>query len=369
MPKYKIPSQAELRRKHPSSNSADIILPEDGIIRLPSRILPFNYQIGGGIPYGRILELMGWESTGKSLLASDFAYCTQYLGGQVLWGDLENAWSNSWAKECGLDTSAIELLDGDNAIEHFSDWSKDMILYYRSKLTNNEPILLVCDSIAAGETLQNLDTDQTDAKAEMGSRAKAWDKMYRSRIAMYKKLGVCVIMVNQLRGKIGATMFEAAETTPGGKSAAFYASIRVALVKGKQLKGRITRDGYRNDLQKGKKFGNNVTIQVKKNKTHPPADSVKTEVYFSKVKTDYVGYNKYLGLDSLALDQGVITKEGNTYSVKGKKIAGKRDDVLLAIQEKGKLRKYIVNKLGINTLSQVEDQISSIDKNLFKVES
>lgn len=369
MAKEKVLSEAELRRKYSNSNKADIILPADNVIRLPSRILPFNSQIGGGPPYGRSMELFGWESTGKSLLAMELGYSTQYLGGQVLWADMENSWANNWAEQCELDTSEIELLDGDNAIEHFSDWSKDMVLHYRSKLTNNEPILLVCDSIAAGETLANLEAgDQSSAKAEMGNRAKAWDKMYRLRIPLFKKYGVIVVMINQLRGRIGATMFEAAETTPGGKATGFYSSIRVALIRGKQIKGRIGRDGYVDDI-KGEKCGSNVTIQVKKNKTFPPRDSVKTEVYFTPLKQGYIGYNKYLGLDQMALDANIITKKGNTYSVKGKTIAGKKSEVMESIEDNHKLRKYLIKKLGINTLSRTEEKIQSFDRNLFKVKT
>lgn len=365
--KQKILSENELRRKYKNSNKADIILPKDDILRLPSTMLPLNAQIGGGPPFGKVMEVMGWESTGKSLLALSYAYATQYLGGQVLWADMENCWENGWAEQSGLDTSEVELLDGDNAIEHFSDWAKDMVMHYRSKLTHNEPILVVCDSIAAGETIANLeDGDQSSAKAEMGNRAKAWDKMYRLRIPMFKKLGVNVIMVNQLRGKIGASIFEAAETTPGGKSTAFYSSIRLALIRGKQIKGRIGKDGYVDDI-KGSKCGSNVTLQVKKNKTFPPRDSVKSEVYFTDLKKGYVGYNKYLGLDQLALDEGIVEKRGNTYSVNGKKIAGKRDGVLEAIEEKPKLRKYIIKKLGINTLSTTQEKIHAMDRNKFKV--
>jgi recombination protein RecA len=362
----KVLSEPELRRKYKNSNKADIILPKDNVIRLPSRVLPLNHQIGGGPPYGKMLELFGWESTGKSLLAMDWAYATQALGGVVLWADMENAWANQWADDFGLDTSEIELLDGDNAIEHFSDWAKDTVLYYRSKLTKNQPILLVGDSIAAGETINNLEGDQSSAKADMGNRAKAWDKMYRMRIPLFKKYGVTTIMINQLRGKVGASMFESAETTPGGKATGFYASVRLALVKGKQLRGKQTSNGFKEDAT-GDKCGQNVTIQVKKNKTSIPRESVKTEVYFTEAKTGYTGYNKYLGLDEMAISDGVVTKKGNSYSVGSKLIASKRDGVLEAILEIPKLRSHIINKLGINTISKTAEQAKAFGTNLYKV--
>lgn len=367
--RVKIPTPADLKKRYATSGKADIILPEDNVIKLPSRVLPFNYQIGGGIPYGRMMELFGWESTGKSLLAGDFAYATQYLGGQVLWADLENSWTNHWAEKQGLDVSEIELLTETNSIETFSDWMADMIIYYRSKLTNNEPILLVCDSIAGGETLANIEGSQTDRRAEMGNRAKAWDMMYRMRmLSTIKKYGVCCIMINQLRSKVGASMFESSETTPGGKSTAFYASIRVGLHKGKQIKGYMNKNGWKDDTTpKGKKVGQNVSTRIIKNKTFPPRDSVKTEVYFQEDKEGYIGYNKYLGLSDIALEQELVKKEGNTYSFQGKKIAGSRGDLDLIIHDNGKLRKVLCKKLKVNTISQTQDKIENLDKNLFPV--
>src|SRR5690606_2009612 len=185
---FKIPTDSELRRKYVTSGNADIILPDENVIRLPSRIIPYNHQLGGGIPCGRIMELFGWESTGKSLLATEFGYATQYLGGKLLWADLENSWNNSWARNSGIDTSEVELLTDTNSIEIFSDWLKDMCIYWRSVLTHNEPILVVCDSIAGGETEDNIHINQADRKAEMGNRAKTWDMMYRMRnISVIKK--------------------------------------------------------------------------------------------------------------------------------------------------------------------------------------
>jgi recombination protein RecA len=365
--KDKVLTENEFKKKYVNSGKADIILPSEKVIRLPSDILPLNHQLGGGIPYGKVMECFGWESTGKSLLAMRFGYAAQYLGGVLLWADMENAWGNAWADESGLDISAIELLDGDNCIEHFSDWAKDSIMMYRSRLTKNQPILLVCDSIAAGDTEANLDGDQSDKKAEMGNRAKAWDKMYRMRVPLFKKYGVCVIMINQLRGKIGASMFESAETTPGGKATGYYSSIRLGLVKGKQIKGKMVDGEFVDDFKMGIKCGQNVTFQVKKNKTFPPRDSVKSEAYFTDLKEGYVGFNRYMGLDTMALDKGIITKSGNTYSIRGKKIAGRKDDVLRAIAEKPKVRKYVISKLGINTISQTADQLGNISTNLFKV--
>src|SRR5690606_7362946 len=132
-----------------------------------------------------------------------------------------------------------------NDIEGFSDWCRDTILMYRSKLVKNEPILLVLDSIAALECLENLNKDQLDGKAEMGNRAKAIYRFFRYRANFFKQMGVCVILINQVRKKLGASMFENAETTPGGDSTKFYASYRIGLNSGKQIKGKLVNGEFK----------------------------------------------------------------------------------------------------------------------------
>ena len=139
--KLKVQSESALRKKYAGSGRAtDIVVSADEMLWLPSRFLALNNQFGGGIPYGKILELFGEESSGKSLLAFDFAYCAQQLGGVVLWADAEYAFTRDWALQNGLDLDRVELFK-EKAIEVISDWSVDMAIYYRSKLVNNEPIL------------------------------------------------------------------------------------------------------------------------------------------------------------------------------------------------------------------------------------
>lgn len=206
--KLKVQTESALRKKYAGSGRAtDIVVSADEMLWLPSRFLALNDQLGGGVPYGKILELFGEESSGKSLMAFDFAYCAQQLGGVVLWADAEYAFTRDWALHNGLDLDRVELFK-EKAIEVISDWSVDMAIYYRSKLVNNEPILLVVDSIAALDCLSNMNGSQVDAKAEMGTRAKQMDMWLRTRNGIYEELGVTVVLINQLRAKIGASPFE-----------------------------------------------------------------------------------------------------------------------------------------------------------------
>lgn len=154
--------------------------------------------MGGGIPFGKILEIAGEESSGKSLIAYNFAYACQQLGGHVIWVDAEQSWMNSWAEENGVDPEKVTVIN-ETRIEYIADAVADLALYLRAQLTNNEPILLVLDSIAATDCSDNIDAKMTDAKAEMGGRAKALYKYFRIRNELFYRLGITQVYINQLR--------------------------------------------------------------------------------------------------------------------------------------------------------------------------
>lgn len=195
--KLKIPTKNELLKKY-----GDIIKvasnKEDTGLWLPSTFFALNYQMGGGIPFGKILEIAGEESSGKSLIAYNFAYACQQLGGHVIWVDAEQSWMNSWAEENGVDPEKVTVIN-ETRIEYIADAVADLALYLRAQLTNNEPILLVLDSIAATDCSDNIDAKMTDAKAEMGGRAKALYKYFRIRNELFYRLGITQIYINQLR--------------------------------------------------------------------------------------------------------------------------------------------------------------------------
>jgi recombination protein RecA len=310
--------------------------------------------------------LFGYESTGKSILALDFAKSTQKLGGIVLWDDAEGAFTKYWAEANGVDPSMVEVYP-ENDVEGYSDWQRDMIIYHRAKLTNNEPILLVCDSIAALECLANIDATQTDSKAEMGNRAKAIYKMYRIRNNLYAKYGVCVIMINQVRDKVGASMFEAATTTPGGQSTKFYASQRVGLSGSSMIKGRLVKGEFKEDKTKGHRIGRNIYVKIDKNKVAPPRDNIKTQVYFTNERYGYVGYSRYHGLADILVEKGKLKKKGSYYKLDGESIAQGEDQFINLMMEDKDFRKRMIKASGINTISKTRKVINSISNNLYPV--
>lgn len=195
--KIKVPTKNELLKKYGDIVKLASDTKEVGLV-LPSTFFALNYQMGGGIPYGKILEIAGEESSGKSLIAYNFAYATQQLGGHVIWVDAEQSWMNSWAKQNGVDPERVTVIN-ETRIEYIADAVADLALYLRAQLTNNEPILLVLDSIAATDCSDNIDAKMTDAKAEMGGRAKALYKYFRIRNELFFRLGITQIYINQLR--------------------------------------------------------------------------------------------------------------------------------------------------------------------------
>lgn len=359
--KIAVSTEGKLRKKYHSNTASKVVLPSDEMLWLPSRFLALNELLGGGIPYGKILELYGEESSGKSIIAYDFSYCTQALGGMVLWADSEFAFTHDWAISNGLDLDKVELFP-EKSIETISDWSLDMGYYYRSKLVNNEPILLVVDSIAALDCLENMESSQVDAKAEMGNRAKAIDKMLRTRNGSWEKLGISIICINQLRSKIGATKWEDPDTTPGGKALRFYASQRIGVYGGKQIKAKIKGEENR--------VGRVTSIRVKKNKVAPPKPTIKSApVYFIPEHKGYVGFDRYYGLPDLLVRHDVITRKKNSsrYYYKDKMIANGEPALIKLLEKDQKLRARFIRKAGINTISTTAKKVEKLERNLFEL--
>jgi recombination protein RecA len=353
--------EKSLRKRYPESGLAsNICLPEEKELRLPCRNIAINYHLGGGIKYGSIIEISGEESTGKTLLAFDFGVATQSLGGMVLWDDAESTFDNVWAQRHGLDLSRIELLPYENEIAKVSDWLADMIPFYRSKLTNNEPILAVVDSIALFETGAALETAEMDTKAEMGKRSFEMGKLLRKRMRVFAKYGVCVIFINQLRKKIGASRFEDPDTTPLAQAVKYYASQRIGLYRGKRIR--------KNRAAKGPWVGNIVYLRTKKNKSSTPRDNIQAEVYFREDNGNF-GYHKYHGFDELLVEKRIVKRKRGLFYYKDKLIAKGEDAFREKIASDDELRAIFIKKLGINTISKTRKRIGTIGKNLYPVKA
>ena len=352
-------STKDFMKKYQDAGIASITVPSAGeTLTIPSRILPLNWQMGGGLAYGTIFEIFGPESVGKSLLAYDLGATTLSLGGALGWIDAELCWNNGWAIKNDVDPSKVTLLRT-QAVEIISDFIKDFAINKRSELVNNEPILIVLDSLAALDSLENIDSDQSSKKAEMGNRAKAIYGMLRTRIKFLNKYGVSLIIINQLRDKVGAGMFEDPTTTPGGQATKYFASYRWMMARGKQIKRKING--------KEKKIGQNVFMRMVKNKVAEPKDSIASQVFFRPEQTGYVGYHRYAGLPEIFIEEGIVKKKGSRYYRKDKMLANGEDAFLALIESDKELRSKLLKLSSINTIAKTRKQLEELKENRYPV--
>lgn len=355
----KVPTKNEILKKYGEIVKLASETKESGLW-LPSTFFALNYTFGGGIPFGKILEVAGEESSGKSLIAYNFAYTTQQLGGHVIWVDAESSWMNSWAIENGVDPEKVTVVN-DTRIEYVSDVVADLAIYTRSQLTHNEPILLVIDSVAAMDCADNIDSKMVEGKAEMGGRAKALYKYFRIRSELFYRLGVTQIYINQLRTALNVGFGKDNTTTTGGAALKFYASIRAAFYSGRSITVK----------QKGKerKAGKLVTIRLIKNKVAPPRPTIsKCPVYFNP-KFHEVGFDRCFGLEDVLVENDIIEKSsGGIYKFKGKTLARGEEKFQKLLEEDDELRRKLLRRANINTIGTTKKRLGEIDFNYFPVD-
>lgn len=355
----KVPSKNDLLKKYGASITLASETKESGLW-LPSTFLALNYTFGGGIPFGKILEVAGEESSGKSLIAYNFAYATQQLGGHVIWVDAEQSWMNSWAEANGVDPNRVTVVN-DTRIENVADMVADIALYLRAQLVNNEPILLVVDSIAAMDCADNIDSKMVEAKAEMGGRAKALYKYFRIRSELFYRLGVTQIYINQLRTALNVGFGKDNTTTTGGAALKFYASIRAAFYSGKSI--TVKHKG------KERKAGKLVTIRIIKNKVAPPRPTIsKCPVYFNP-NFHEVGFDRCFSLEDVLVENDIIEKSsGGVYKYKGSTLCRGEEKFQKLLEEDDELRRKLLKKAEINTIGSVKKRLASITENYFPVD-
>jgi len=287
---------------------------------------------------------------------------------------------NSWAEINGVDPERVTVLN-DTRIEYISDAVADLAIYLRSQLTNNEPILLVIDSIAAMDCADNIDSKMVEGKAEMGGRAKALYKYFRIRSELFYRLGVTQIYINQLRTALNVGFGKDNTTTTGGAALKFYASIRAAFYSGRSITVK----------QKGKerKAGKLVTIRLIKNKVAPPRPTIsKCPVYFNP-KFHEVGFDRCYALEDVLVENDIIEKSsGGVYKFKGKTLARGEEKfqklleedprfMLITYQqlarsavteEDDELRRKLLKKAEINTIGTTRKKIVALTTNLYPVD-
>lgn len=355
----KVPTLNEMNKRYGTSLALKASEVVDHNLWIPSSFHALNYLMGGGCPWGKIIEVAGQESSGKSLIAYDFAVMTQKLGGYVIWVDAEQAWSNHWAEANGIDLSRVAIITN-TQVETISDALADLSIFYRSQLQANEPILIVVDSIAAMDCIDSINSKMADGKAEMGSRAKAIYKMFRIRNELFYKLGITQIYINQVRTSLNTGFGADPTTTPGGKALAFYASIRLQFFGGRVL--TIKNKG------KDRKSGRYVTIRVMKNKVAPPRATISKAPMYFEPRFHRVGFDQYFGLEDVFYQEDIIEKtSGGVYKLDGETLARGEEKFKQLLEENSKVRNMLLTRSGINTLKATKANLKAQEYNLFPI--
>ena len=270
----------------------------------------------GGFPRGRIVEIYGPESSGKTTIALHTIAEAQKKGGICAFIDAEHAFDKLYAENLGIDTSNLLIAqpdDGEQALE-IADY------LIRSGAID----VLVIDSVAALVPRAEIEGDMGDSK--MGLHARLMSQALRKLTGTISKTGCICIFINQLREKIGV-MFGNPETTTGGNALKFYASIRLDIRRNAQIK-----DG--DDV-----MGNRTKVKVAKNKVAPPFRVVEFDIMYGK------GISRAGEVLDIAVDANIIQKSGSWYSYETTKLGQGRDAVKELIQDNPEMMAEIEAKI------------------------
>ena len=284
---------------------------------ISSGSLAIDYALGiGGYPKGRIVEIYGPESSGKTTLALHAIASCQKNGGRAAFIDAENAIDPQYAASLGVNIDELILSQPD---------SGEQALEITELLIKSGAIdLIVIDSVAALVPQAELDGEMGDAS--VGLQARLMSKAMRKLAGVMNRSECTAIFINQLREKVGI-MFGNPETTPGGRALKFYSSVRLDVRRGEAIKNGT------------EVIGNKVTVKVVKNKVVKPLKVAKGEIMYGE------GISHVGELINLAVDYEIIDKAGAWFSYNGEKIGQGREAVKAYILANPQIDEEITNKV------------------------
>lgn len=285
---------------------------------IPTGSLGLDIALGiGGVPRGRIVEIYGPESSGKTTLTMHCIAEAQRQGGIAAFIDAEHAFDKTYAEKLGIDTENLLISQPDNG---------EQALEIAEHLIRSGAIdIIVIDSVAALVPKGEIEGEMGDSK--MGLQARLMSQALRKLTGAINKTGCCCIFINQLREKIGV-MFGNPETTTGGNALKFYASVRLDIRRVGQIK-----EGADNII------GNRTRVKVVKNKLAPPFKVIEFDIMYGG------GISKVGEIIDLGVELGVLTKAGSWFSYEGTKLGQGRDAVKEMLLDNPELMEEVDKKI------------------------
>lgn len=287
---------------------------------IPTGALTLDVALGiGGIPKGRIIEIFGPESSGKTTLALHAVAESQKAGGTAAFIDAEHALDPIYAKKLGVDI--------DNLIVSQSDTGEQALEITEALVRSGAIDIIVVDSVAALVPKAEIDGDMGDTHVAL--QARLMSQALRKLAGVLNKSKTAIIFINQLREKVGI-MFGNPETTPGGRALKFYASVRLDIRRIENIK------------QDGEVIGNRTRVKVVKNKVAPPFREAEFDILYGE------GISKEGSILDLAVNLDIVEKSGAWFSYNGAKIGQGRENVKKYLKENPKILAEIEQKIRDN---------------------
>jgi recombination protein RecA len=284
---------------------------------IPTGSLGLDIALGiGGLPRGRIIEVYGPESSGKTTLALHAIAEAQKKGGLAAFIDAEHAFDRYYAENLGIDT--------ENLLISQPDHGEQALEIADSLIRSGALDIIVIDSVAALTPKSEIEGEMGDSK--MGLHARLMSQALRKLTATISKTNTTCIFINQLREKIGI-MFGNPETTTGGNALKFYASVRIDIRRSSQIK----------DTEKV--LGNRVKIKIVKNKVAPPFRTAELDIIYGE------GFSKAGELVDLGVEYGIVKKSGSWFSYGDTKLGQGREAVKQLIKDNPELAEELENKI------------------------
>ena len=296
---------------------------------IPTGALSLDIALGiGGVPRGRIIEIFGPESSGKTTLALHIIAEAQKQGGEAAFIDAEHALDPVYSRKLGVDI--------DNLIVSQPDTGEQALEITESLVRSGALDVIVVDSVAALVPKAEIDGDMGDS--HMGLQARLMSQALRKLAGAINKSKTVLIFINQLREKIGV-MFGNPETTTGGRALKFYASVRMDIRKTENIK------------QDGEFKGSRVRVKIVKNKVAPPFREAEFDIVYGE------GISKEGNILDMAVNLDIVEKSGSWFSYNGERIGQGRENVKKYLKENPKVMEEIDKKVRDNFAKAFEQSL------------